>query len=69
LKNEETSIFNGMAIKLRFIDSNCNVRFAGMRRIGFLAACYSLSNNFLDVSLNYKLEEDFSAPRMTIVTS
>ena len=58
LKNEKTSILN-MIIKLRFVDNHCNISLAGMRRIGFIAACCLLSNNFLDVSLIYKMGENF----------
>jgi hypothetical protein len=51
LSKQKIPTFNRMVMKLRFVDGNCNVRFTGMRRTGFLAACYLLSNNFLDVSL------------------
>jgi hypothetical protein len=59
LKNEKTSIFNIVIIKLRFVDNHCSISFVGTRRIGFLAACYLLSNNCLDVSLVDKTEEHF----------
>jgi len=51
-------------MKLRIVDSNCNLSFTVTSGSGFLAARYLLSNNFLDVSLNYKLGKDFLIARV-----
>jgi hypothetical protein len=45
--------------RMVIINSDRRLSFAEMSGIGFIAARHLLSNNFLDVSLSYKPEEDF----------